>query len=284
MSAISAALTLESMIDFLLQEVTEELAEEAIEYGVLFGGTFVLLWLVFSKALKHRKIQEKRRAGPKQWVQEVLWSMIAELGALILGFSLLWTEQIDPLIDVSGSSWVISALGLLAVLVVVDAWFYWLHRSLHDNRFLYRHVHRIHHGSVDVTPLASNRFHPLELFLITLPNAIIPAILFMSPWAYVAAFAISLLNNVYGHCGYELLPTAWSRIPVLKHKTTSLHHNMHHERSQGNFALYFTWWDRLMGTEFSDFAERQEALNQRIRRTATVVDSQPLASSGSARS
>lgn len=263
------------MIDFFIQDVYAELTEEAVEYGVLFGGSFVLLWLVFAKTLRHRKIQEHRRAGPKQWAQEVLWSMIAELGGLFLGLSLLWTDSVQPLLDASASHWLVSAVGLFAILVIIDTWFYWLHRALHDNRFLYRHVHLIHHRSVDVTPLAGNRFHPLELFLITMPNALLPLLILFSPWVYVAAFAVSLLNNVYAHCGYELLPTVWSRIPILRHKTTSLHHNMHHERSRGNYALYFTWWDRAMGTEFADFDERQQALNSRIRRTATVDDRQP---------
>lgn len=253
------------MIDFLVQDVYAEMVEESIEYLVLFGGAFLLLWLVFPRLLKHRKIQEKRRAGPKQWGQEVLWSAIAELGGLFLGLSLLWTESVDPLIDASAASWPVAVGGLAAILVVIDTWFYWLHRGLHENRFLYRNVHRIHHGSVDVTPLAGNRFHPVELFLITLPNAFLPLLVLFSPWVYVAAFATSLLNNAYAHCGYELLPTFWNRIPILKHKTTSQHHNMHHQRSQGNYALYFTWWDQLMGTEFADFDQRQDALNERIR-------------------
>lgn len=265
------------MIDFLVDEVYQELIEESVEYGVLFGGSFVLLWLVFARLLAKRKIQQKRRAGPKQWVAEVLWSAIAEVGALFLGLSLLWTDNLDPIIDASGSHWLVSAVGFVVVLVLVDTWFYWLHRYLHENRFLYRTVHRIHHGSVDVTPLAGNRFHPVELFLITLPNAFLPVLVLLSPWVYVAAFAVSLLNNVHAHCGYELLPTFWNRIPILKHKTTSLHHNMHHERSQGNYALYFTWWDRLMGTEFANFDERQRELNDRITGRTTVVPADRVA-------
>jgi sterol desaturase/sphingolipid hydroxylase (fatty acid hydroxylase superfamily) len=45
-------------------------------------------------------------------------------------------------------------------------------------------------------------------------------------------------------------------IDVPKLKTTSTHHNMHHQLFNGNYALYFTWWDKWMGTEFKDYEKR----------------------------
>lgn len=34
------------------------------------------------------------------------------------------------------------------------------------------------------------------------------------------------------------------------------HHDMHHANGNSNFGLYFTWWDRLMGTEHQDYVAR----------------------------
>jgi lathosterol oxidase len=31
---------------------------------------------------------------------------------------------------------------------------------------------------------------------------------------------------------------------------------MHHEKAGGNFGFYFTWWDKWMGTEHSNYEER----------------------------
>ncbi|MEM7274027.1 MAG: sterol desaturase family protein [Actinomycetota bacterium] len=253
------------MYEFIQDEIFEELIEEGVEYLVVFGSAFVVLWLLIGPFLRRRKIQAVRRAGPRQWLDEVLWSFVAMVGATMLGLSLLWTESLSPLIDLSASPWYVGAVGLFVMLVVNDTWFYWLHRWLHSNKWAYRKIHLIHHGSRDVTPLAGQRFHPIELFLIPLPNAALPVIFLLNePW-YVAGFIFSLANNVYAHGGYELLPTFWERIPILRHKTTSLHHNMHHERVRGNYALYFTWWDRWMGTEFSDYDEVRAELNDRIR-------------------
>jgi sterol desaturase/sphingolipid hydroxylase (fatty acid hydroxylase superfamily) len=37
-------------------------------------------------------------------------------------------------------------------------------------------------------------------------------------------------------------------------------HNMHHEHIHYNFALYFTFWDRWMGTMHPDYEEVLEEL------------------------
>jgi sterol desaturase/sphingolipid hydroxylase (fatty acid hydroxylase superfamily) len=31
---------------------------------------------------------------------------------------------------------------------------------------------------------------------------------------------------------------------------------MHHEHAPRNFGLYFTWWDRFMGTEHPEYRTR----------------------------
>lgn len=253
------------MNEFIQDEVFEEILEEAVEYLVIFGGAFVLLWVLAKPFLMHRKIQESQRAGPRQWLDEVIWSAVAMVGATLAGLSLLWTETVSPVFDLSQHSWYVGALGLFTILAVNDTWFYWFHRWLHTNKWAYRKIHLIHHGSQDVTPLAGQRFHPLELFAIPLPNTVLPLLFVVSePW-YVAAFVFSLVNNVYAHGGFELLPTFWERIPILRYKTTSLHHNMHHDRVRGNYSLYFTWWDRWMGTEFADYGDTQVELNRRIK-------------------
>jgi ring-1,2-phenylacetyl-CoA epoxidase subunit PaaE len=38
---------------------------------------------------------------------------------------------------------------------------------------------------------------------------------------------------------------------------------MHHQLFNGNYALYFTWWDKWMGTEFKDYESRHEQIFER---------------------
>jgi ferredoxin len=60
--------------------------------------------------------------------------------------------------------------------------------------------------------------------------------------------------------GYEVYPSWWNGHWLLKWKTPATHHNMHHEYFEGNYGLYFTWWDRWMGTEFKEYNNRYQHL------------------------
>jgi sterol desaturase/sphingolipid hydroxylase (fatty acid hydroxylase superfamily) len=81
-----------------------------------------------------------------------------------------------------------------------------------------------------------------------------------------------MLNNVLGHLGYEVYPKGWVKFPLLKFKTASTHHNMHHQLFNGNYALYFTWWDKWMGTEFKDYETRHEQIFERKNSKKSTQD------------
>ena len=44
---------------------------------------------------------------------------------------------------------------------------------------------------------------------------------------------------------------------------TSVSHNLHHQYFKGNYGLYFTIWDRMMGTLRPDYDTAFENLKQR---------------------
>jgi lathosterol oxidase len=59
-------------------------------------------------------------------------------------------------------------LGLTAVyLAAVEVGIYWMHRTLHTNKFLYKHVHGLHHkynmgSGRELSPWSSIAFNPLD--------------------------------------------------------------------------------------------------------------------------
>jgi Delta7-sterol 5-desaturase len=78
----------------------------------------------------------------------------------------------------------------------------------------------------------------------------------LMPWypAAVVVFGLgNILFNVIGHIGYELYPACWNRIPILRWKTPTMHHYLHHQMVGGNYGLYFRWWGKLCSTEFKGF-------------------------------
>jgi sterol desaturase/sphingolipid hydroxylase (fatty acid hydroxylase superfamily) len=234
------------------------------DYFLYFGVSFLMLWLVLRPKIEHRKVQLKQRANPKQWFHEVKWSMLAQVG-FIAGL-LLFGDGRSPgwLVQLDTQNIGILIVSSIVFVVIDDAWFYWTHRLLHANQRLYRSVHKIHHRSVDTTPLTGLSFHPVESFIISIPLGVLPLFIGVQPNFLIVALLVSTFNNILGHNGFEWAPQWWDKVPVLRLKTPSIHHNLHHEKSRGNYALYFTYWDRWMGTEFADYEARKTALRARI--------------------
>jgi sterol desaturase/sphingolipid hydroxylase (fatty acid hydroxylase superfamily) len=55
--------------------------------------------------------------------------------------------------------------------------------------------------------------------------------------------------------------------------TTVTHHDLHHARAGTNYGLWFTWWDRMMGTEDPTYYARFAEVI--ARRRGTVAQAEP---------
>ncbi|MFN7881869.1 MAG: sterol desaturase family protein [bacterium] len=143
------------------------------------------------------------------------------------------------------------ALSLLTLLIVHDTWFYWTHRLLHTKAFM--RIHRLHHMSRTPNVWTAYAFHPLEA--VVNGAFILPASL-VAPLSFplvITFMIIMIARNALGHCGREVFPARPDGRPLWDWMTTVTHHDLHHQKSIGNYGLYFSFWDRLMGTERSDY-------------------------------
>ena len=240
----------------------------------IFGGVYLLFWIVLAKPLAKRKIQLVKRAGREQVWREIRTTALATLGASVFIFGVLALGQ-------NGAISIYEEFGryglgyelfqFLVLLFVGDAWFYWVHRLLHTPR-LYKYVHALHHESLDVNPFTSNSFHFLEAILNTL--FVLPIFLLMPISTTVLGVqqVLGLLNNLKSHLGYELYPGWFARIPLLEQLVTSTHHNLHHTQYNGNYGLFFNFWDRRFGTELKDtdslFANIQTRKKVKVKNNA----------------
>jgi Delta7-sterol 5-desaturase len=152
--------------------------------------------------------------------------------------------------SVAGPIHALLMLGLM--LVAHDAYFYWTHRLMHQPLF-FRRFHLVHHRSVAPTPWAAYAFSVPEALV---QAAFLPLMLTCVPLHAVTIFGwmiFQIARNVMGHAGVELHPAGMARSPLLGWNNTTTHHDLHHQTGRYNFGLYFTWWDRLMGTEHPDY-------------------------------
>lgn len=142
------------------------------------------------------------------------------------------------------------AFTLVASFVVLEVWFYTLHRALHHPRLFF--IHRAHHGARTTAPLTGMAFSVLERTLIVLGFAAgIGAVSFVHPIApsgIALYFFLNYVLNMIGHSNVEIFS------PRLRWLVTPTHHAMHHARYDGHFSLHLTCLDRWLETEFSDYA------------------------------
>ncbi len=134
------------------------------------------------------------------------------------------------------------------VLLLQDACFYGTHRLFH-RPFFYRWCHLGHHRSQRPTPWTSFAFDPIEavtqgLFLI--------AIVMIVPLHYITLLAVLTTMSIWAvvnHLGLERLPARFPHHWLGRWLIGPAHHGLHHQRQSLHFGLYFTFWDRLCGTE-----------------------------------
>ncbi|HEV7227231.1 sterol desaturase family protein [Brevundimonas sp.] len=143
-------------------------------------------------------------------------------------------------------------------LLAHDAFYYWLHRALHHPR-LFAWTHAEHHRSRDPSPFASFAFDPAEA---AATAWFLPALALVVPihWGVaLALLTLMSLSAVLNHAGREVWPEGWLARAPLKWLITATHHDGHHKRFNGNYGLYFRFWDQLAGTEFVERAARPAA-------------------------
>ncbi len=96
-------------------------------------------------------------------------------------------------------------------------------------------------------------------------------ILVPTSWPVVGLFMLhQIARNTLGHSGYELFPAGRDGKPLLGWLTSVTHHDLHHEQAGWNYALYFTWWDRMMGTEHPEYFARFAAATRQSRAAVTA--------------
>ncbi|MEZ4474524.1 MAG: sterol desaturase family protein [bacterium] len=152
-------------------------------------------------------------------------------------------------------AWWVMALQVVLFIYLDDFLYYFMHRGLHRQPWLWRKVHLWHHRTKTPWAISAHDMHPLE-FLATAglmlvgPLALGCHVLVLWIW-----IAFRQLEAAEGHCGYAF-PLSLTRL--LPGSDGALHHDVHHSQMQGNFAGFLSHVDRLFGTWSKGYAERRK--------------------------
>lgn len=234
------------MILFIIYLVYIAFYYENISFFIVFWGAIFFAFYVYILWLYHKKSHKISEKKVSKYILKIekrntyfsFWIYILMIFWLFFAFQ-KWYINFDFTL-----SWFVIPYWIILI-IFHDTYFFFLHRFLHT-KFMYKYVHKYHHASVHPSAWSAYNFHPVEAVLYTF--AAIP-IFFVDINIYALFFAIFYndLLNFLGHSGYELFEKKPKNI-FLKYVVLVTYHDLHHSHNKGNFALYFSWWDKLFGT------------------------------------
>ncbi len=138
------------------------------------------------------------------------------------------------------------------VLVLQDTYFYFTHRLFHHPA-LFRWLHQGHHRSRYPTPWTSFAFDPLEAIVQSL---FLIGIVFVIPLHFITLIAVLTTMTVWAvlnHLGIDRLPASFPHHWLGRWCIGPAHHSIHHRNYTVHYGLYFTFWDKLLGTQDPDY-------------------------------
>lgn len=241
----------------VLARLWVSLAVDVGRYVLVAGPVFFVFWGLLGERLRSRWL----RPGPPEraeMTREIKASMRTVVLFALVGVGVYVATKAGVLrvyTDVGRYGWAYLAVTPLVLIVLQDAYFYFTHRAMH-HRLLFRAVHLEHHLSRHTTPFTSYAFSPVEALV---HAAFVPLVTLVMPAHELALFVFLLfmvIRNVLGHLGIELYPAGFVTSRFFGVHTTTTHHALHHQRPNTNYGLYFTLWDRLLGTTDPTYEER----------------------------
>ncbi|MBU44275.1 MAG: sterol desaturase [Spirochaetaceae bacterium] len=237
-----------------------------VRYYPVAGLLFLVVWVWGKRRYIGSRIQQKWPDSGKIW-HEIRWSFVT-----LLVFSSIAIASItmgkagwnQVYLDFSEFGMGYAVFSLVAVTIWHETWFYWMHRLVHKKPW-FKLVHLTHHRSTNPSPFAAYAFNGYEAFLEAIYLPLFTFIVPIHPAVILVHIGYAMIMNIWWHSGYEVFPAGWTRGRITQWINTSTHHNMHHSHFNGNFSLYFNFWDRICGTNFPNYDEYFEGVVARRR-------------------
>lgn len=226
-----------------------EIAFNFLRYFIPALLVFLLFYVIFKKFFNKWKVQ-KEYPKNAQIQSEIVFSTLTLLVfccASWLVFTFIDWGWTLIYLSYDTYSWLYLVLSFPLLVIIHDTYFYWTHRLLHAPAF-FKLAHLRHHLSHNPTPWSAFSFHPIEAIINALFLPIIVVIMPLHPLIIFCFMLLMTLVNIMGHAGFEFFSNRFVNSTIGKWSNAVQHHNYHHEHSDGNYGLYFTFWDRWMGT------------------------------------
>lgn len=214
----------------------------------VYGGLYHLLPPLEKYRLHTKQEENEKNLVPLSSViktvllQHLIQAAIAQfVFRLTSNTSSLKIKDVQPSIP-------IQMIQIIIAMLIMDTWQYFGHRYMHQNKFLYKHVHSRHHRLVVPYAIGAMYNHPVEgLLLDTFSGAISYLMSGMTARTSIIFFCFAVIKGVDDHCGLWLP----GNILHLFFQNNTSYHDIHHQLhgTKYNFSQpFFSIWDKLLGT------------------------------------
>ncbi|MFN3455179.1 MAG: sterol desaturase family protein [Pseudobdellovibrio sp.] len=215
-----------------------------IRYALSVYPFYLYFWKINSqkKSYLHKGNFSKKQIQNEIYYS-ILSSLIFTLAGIIMG--VLWQQGYTKIyLKIDTYSYLYLPLSFILISLLHEVYFYFTHRWMHL-KSVFKHVHHIHHLSINTSPWASFSFHPFEAFILAafLPLAVI--ILPIHPIILITYMMFMTLSAISNHLGVELIRST----AITRYFISGTHHALHHQYFKSNYGLYYCFMDRLFQTE-----------------------------------
>ncbi|XP_059655862.1 sphinganine C4-monooxygenase 1-like [Cornus florida] len=212
----------------------------------VYSGICILFGSLENYRLHSKKDEDEKNLVSKTTVvkgvllQQFVQAIVATILFTVTGNDEATTNQ--------NASLIVLARQFLIGMLVLDTWQYFMHRYMHHNKFLYRHIHSQHHRLIVPYAFGALYNHPVEgLLLDTFGGALSFLLSGMSPRASIFFFSFATIKTVDDHCGLWLPGNLFH----IFFRNNSAYHDIHHQLygTKYNYSQpFFVMWDRILGT------------------------------------
>lgn len=140
---------------------------------------------------------------------------------------------------------------VLACLLLFDTQCFVWHYLHHKVPWLYQTFHKEHHRYTATFSLTAEHSGVWETLSLSFFAALSPVLLGCHPLTEMLFFTLNIWLSVEDHSGYDF-PWSPHRLVPFGLYGGARHHDLHHLKFKVNYAPYFTHWDRLFGTLYTE--------------------------------
>ena len=142
-------------------------------------------------------------------------------------------------------------LQVIAILLLVSLFRYWMHRFQHRNEFLWS-LHSYHHRVKDLRALNDLTSNPVDFALRNVLVYSLLGVVGFDSIAFLVAVPVLSVWGIFSHCGADVRG-GWLNYVIATPEVHRWHHTSEVPAGYGysvNYGVEFCFWDLLFGTYY----------------------------------